>query len=640
MLRAAFRRLLKRTEPTSSHGHKRHVPVRPRFRPCIEYLEDRTLLSNYVPLGGLGFDSDTALVVSGTKYAFTGSDIQLGYAASTPSTFLPVYTVNGDVSFDTSNATQFTFDGSISTAALAGGQPVAVTPSQPSTTLQVSDLLGTGANLTGADSVKVAGVPLQIASIGLAQVSSAPVAALRGQLQLDLDGTTLTVGVNQTNYVYVANNSVQMTGAAVSVTTSFEVAGVQIDVDPSNPVSLVYNGQLGEFQMYGSVTCSVNDSVSGDETLTATMGSAASPGLIVDTTGALEQLNFTISADFTIAGLEFTADDVGMNYTAATNNYAFFGSVTVSLSEVITASASLGTESAPGITIDNGTFDLNSFQLSVNATPIGGFALNGTITYQNANLIGTGWLQFPGAWSVAGEMGFVQKPGTTTFVLNSIGANFSLGNVEIPIGPTGLFLTDMGAAVGNLAQPSSLYVSGTIGMDFGGQISVDFGGKTRTVFILKFTGGFFCDAEQLTLLGNVYVGGYQNGNSLDDVSAVFGTGTAKMVLDWGDGKYSLDMQAKLLDDTFSFQDSFSFSSSGAIFIQGSANMNVPASVPAIGGTPLIGGDFLLNYNPVGGPAGTPEGVVAGWTTILGQDIGFAYDLVNDPSGNFQLIGNQ
>src|SRR5262245_5060552 len=127
MLRAVLRHLLKRTEPTSSRGHNRHLPVRPRFRPLFEPLEDRTLLSsNYLQLGplanGPGFASDTAPLVSGTKYSFIGSTIQFGYAASDPTTFVPVYAVKGDVRFDTSDATQFTFDGSISTAADTGGQ--------------------------------------------------------------------------------------------------------------------------------------------------------------------------------------------------------------------------------------------------------------------------------------------------------------------------------------------------------------------------------------------------------------------------------------------------------------------------------------------------------------------------------------
>jgi hypothetical protein len=224
--------------------------------------------------------------------------------------------------------------------------------SSTATALNVSDMLNQGAALSGADSVSVSDVSCEIQSVGMAMVNEGGNSVPAGRLAR---GTAIRPrwygtgrGCRSGQFRLRHHQRRADDRAAVSVTTDFEVAGVEIDVDAHNPVSLVYDGAEDEFEMYGSVTVSV-ENPDGDDpsTLTATMGDANDPGLIVSN-GMLEQLDFTISADFEIADLDFSADDVGMNYTAGTDNYAFFGSATVSLTDLITASANLGRSRCPG----------------------------------------------------------------------------------------------------------------------------------------------------------------------------------------------------------------------------------------------------------------------------------------------------
>src|SRR5262249_6449251 len=160
-------------------------------------------------------------------YTFKGTEVQIGYAsAHGAADFVPVYDVaGGSVSWARAGASSFTIAGTLETHATTGGRPVPVWSSSTPNALAVTDVLGNGAALTRADTVKVAGVPFKVQSVGLAHGTTAGLAALRGQLQFDLGRTTLTVGVNGANYVYVDNSGIQMTGAGISVSKTFTVAG-------------------------------------------------------------------------------------------------------------------------------------------------------------------------------------------------------------------------------------------------------------------------------------------------------------------------------------------------------------------------------------------------------------------------------
>src|SRR5262249_13175206 len=150
---------------------------------------------------------------------------------------------------------------------------------------------------------------------------------------------------------------------------------------------------------------------------------------------------------------------------------------------------------------------------------------------------GSGSLVFPGGWGVGGALEFAQDA-HGNLELDDIALALQLGDAEIPIGPTGLFLASMDAGIDNLDNVSQLTVAGSLTLDFGGQISVSIGGETRDVTILRGTGSFVCDAEHLTLSAGVYVGAYTQGAM---TTGLIGQGTGKLDLDWATGVYSLDL---------------------------------------------------------------------------------------------------
>lgn len=584
-----------------------------------------------------------------TGYTFTGDDIQIGYAVSTPATFVPVYVVNGVVSWDDASATAFDLSGSLATFATANNAPVPVWSSPTAVSLAVANVLGNGASLTGAGTVAVTGVPLQIESFGLGQVSDTTgnltdVAALRGDLNFDfnVDGhVDLTVAVGGANFVYVADNQVEMTGADVAVSSNFDIFGLELTIPSSDPLTLVYDGAQNEFEMSGEVTFSVLNPDNSSSFLTAEMESqSGGPGLIIQD-GTVEQLDFDINGGFSIFYLKFEAEDVGLDYNNDGNYFALFGTATVQLTKGISGSASLGTESSPGLTVTDGQWDMVSFTASIETIPLGAFSLDDlSINFMQQSdgsyrYGGQGVVLLPGSVGLGGEMEF------TAGELTNFAVTIQLGEASIPLGPSGLFLTGIGGGLGNLDDPANLIFAGRIGVSYGPQFDLTIQGDTQKVSIAQAVGTFWWDSQQLVLDAKVYLGSYSVGN---DYFGLVGQGDGNIDLDWGAGKYTADVSVELLNNTFTIDAAFALNTNGSVFIGGQAEMNVPSKVPFIGGDNLFGASFEMNWQSTGGANNGPQGVVAGWTELFGNDIGIAYNLMSFMSDqdvdSWELIGNQ
>ena len=209
----------------------------------------------------------------------------------------------------------------------------------------------------------------------------------------------------------------------------------------------------------------------------------------------------------------------------------------------------------------------------------------------------------------------------------------------IPVADTGLFLIEMSASVDNLLEPANLIVSGSLGFDYGGQVTLG----SRTVSILRASGSFLCDANELQLDAGVSLGAYtvtDPNTNQPTTKADLGSGTGSLDLNWGDGVYSGQAALAFLDNTITMQADFQINVGNTILMYADASLNIPTAVPVIGGDSLLSGTAVFEYFPNGDDAG---GFLAAWTDILGQDMGFEYDLgdfnTGDPDQNLSFIGN-
>ena len=99
-------------------------------------------------------------------------------------------------------------------------------------------------------------------------------------------------------------------------------------------------------------------------------------------------------------------------------------------------------------------------------------------------------------------------------------------------------------------------------------------------------------------------------------TALLGSGTATMVLDWDDDDYSLEASASLLDGTFTYDATFQFDDGNNILLSATANVNVPARHPADRRPATWAArrscSSIEQPSTSGGQA---EGFIAAWTSI-------------------------
>ena len=430
-----------------------------------------------------------------------------------------------------------------------------------------------------------------------------------------LGGTTVAAGIVQ----------------AINLGPSGSFLLFDLTVDPQD-LKFKYTSSTQQFEMYGAVTVTV----SGVDSITATMGSASDPGLVVDPlTGDVTAVNMAISGTFSVFGLGITSpstNPAALVYRAATDEYEISGSVSVP--NLFDATVTLGTSSQPGLTIIDGNWSLNDLSISLSDVPLGAFEIQQfVVTYTQtssteANVAVTLALVFPEDWTVTGSIQLVINESTGYFDIQNITVSYQAPDTEsaIPIGDTGMFLTEMSATVQNFNQPSNLIVSGTMEAVFGESVTIF--GETASFF--QVDGSFSVDKDALTLSAKVLFGAVTSGNS---TTALLGSGTATMDLDWDDDDYSLDASASLLDGTFTYDSTFQFDDGGNILLSATANVNVPDGIPLIGGQKLGSVSFLFEYEKPSTEGGQADGFVAAWTSIdllvTNVEIGIEYNYVKD-----------
>jgi fibronectin-binding autotransporter adhesin len=340
--------------------------------------------------------------------------------------------------------------------------------------------------------------------------------------------------------------------------------------------------------------------------LSATFGDIASGGPnhgIVIENGELQSLYIVANGGFTY-GLSLQATGVTIVY--ANNELELSGGVSVALSSKFAFAASIASSTPLQIDTQTGAFSIPHGLDISGSLKIGTFlAAAVTVDYTSESTFSvTGQVTVANQFTVNGAFTIFQGK------LKSIALSYS-NNTGIPIGQTGLYLTEFGAEVDNITDPPNIQVSGSIAI-------TGMGGKQIAGHsFITASGTFFVDRDELKITGNVSL-----------VGGLLGQGSAALDINWTSGVYSLSAQLSLFDGIVSFNGLLYFDSTGKVTISASADIKVPDGVPLIGGDTIVSMNFYLQIRP---DLPKSKSFVAAWTTFLGQGVGFEYNFDDDLS---------
>lgn len=428
----------------------------------------------------------------------------------------------------------------------------------------------------------------------------------------------------------VQNGTLQQFNATVNGNLS--IAGASLTTN-NNSLTFSYVAASDQFELYGgSINAALTLNLANDRSISVLLGDSSNPGLLVKD-GAIQSVNLGVSGQFNLAGMAVRAQDANLRFmkdSGGHDEYMLSGSLSVT--GIFDASLSLGTQTQPGIVIQDHDFQLDDVSIGLGRADLGAFTIKGLeVAYARTNndytVSGQATLVFPAGWSVGGS--FKVSNGK----IDDLGLSYAANGIEggIPIGPTGLNLVSMSGTVSNLDNPANLVVTASVGVVYGEEITIL--GKSAAIFAA--TGAVVVDKDEFKLTADAYFGAY---GTAANFQSILGQGSATIDLDWGTRNYSAALDVSLFDGTFQVDASFQMDTTSNIEVSAKAMVAMPKAVPFVGGKTLGSLDFLLEYRAHGAPDGGPEGFAAGWAevNVFGEhDFGVKYDMI---SKDLSVIG--
>jgi uncharacterized repeat protein (TIGR01451 family) len=178
------------------------------------------------------------------------------------------------------------------------------------------------------------------------------------------------------------------------------------------------------------------------------------------------------------------------------------------------------------------------------------------------------------------------------FQLNGVSASVALPSPGVPIGTTGIFLTDVGGSVKNLARSQSDPI------EFGGNIGLSGGPKILGVSLLEASLNVKITPNNLTGTGKVTL-----------INDAIANATQTTTLDWNKGFLTSSGGYSILDGAITTNTKFKVNSGFNLNFSNSASLNVPKSIPVIGGKSLASGNFAFDFSNNGNFG---DDFAAGW----------------------------
>ncbi|MCR9295532.1 MAG: FG-GAP-like repeat-containing protein [bacterium] len=395
------------------------------------------------------------------------------------------------------------------------------------------------------------------------------------------------------------------------------------------PENLTFDLDLEEgfFKMWGKLSVAVKEDGESRESIVADLGTEEEPGLVTDFSGHVTEVNMCLSGSFALFGLKMEipgTNPVTLKYRAGDEGKEQGGdepvdtgstyeiSGTLKVPALFKATVSFGTESQPGLIIHDGAWAVDGVSFAVSDVPLGGFKLRQLfVSYakgpdpNNPEVTQTTFkarvaVEFPSRWEVLGQIIFVDGE------IHEIEVQYEAlsESTRIPVGDTGLFVTEIDVTLQNLDNPQSIIATGHFEAEYGESVTI-FGEKST---ILRVEGEVVIDADHLLLDASVWVGAQVKDGK---TTSILGSGHGELFLDWHNQDYSLDVSGSMLDGVFTFDVGFKLNSSHQLWVAADASVNVPHGVPLIGGQHIGSMDFRLAHDP----SDSSKSYVLAWITL-------------------------
>lgn len=508
-----------------------------------------------------------------------------------------------------------------------------------------------------------------------------------GTLKLNSDSITLNMGTAAAPGLVIDSGQVEQIN--LGVTANFKIGGFEM-----KPVGLTfdYNRGQDQWEMYGDLTF-----VLSKDTITALMGNAAAPGMVVQN-GTLQQLNIAVNSDIKLGNLSVKTDSLGVKYMrntlpsgAVTQTYYLHGGV--SFSELWNASAVLSTPQNPyglEISIDslgNKEVEVDGLVVELDQAQIGGITIKQLIASINKvapgdyDIDASCTVVFPAGFQVSGELAFEDNNGT--FELDYISVDYqALGdNQGIELGG-GVAITELGGSlaynrvtppcttsyvtydsaffVNNIRfvtvvnkpvttcppEQDNFVVTAKVALDVGGQLNL----LGTEVQMVRSVGNVTITNNYLDINDTVVMGAYNPGNGWRGLVTA---GFADVNINWSTGVYSVNgnLNYPPAVPLVNINAGMLYKSTGLIDAELQLGLILPPWVPIIGGDQYASVNGLMRYakyDPYNSYAGGwvtyphPSVCWADWwphppyPCFYTAEAGAAY---NFGSGNVNLLGS-
>ena len=442
--------------------------------------------------------------------------------------------------------------------------------------------------------------------------------AVTGGATFAVAGSTISVsfGGGDTDGLVLVNGQLQ--SLTMSVTADIDLKGLNFG---TRNLTIGYDRVAGRFAMHGDIFLSTGGASPTLNGLTATLGNAASPGLVI-VNGELESMNIAVSGSFNLFGVTLTAESLSVQYSRSTGIVQLQGGVAVQLSNIIRGSVSLPNG---GIVINTqtGQVEVHGLRLEFDVR-LGAFRIDDLFVEYTRSAAGQisiaagGVVTLPGGMAIGGQFSIVN--GRFSSVALSYDAGSSLG---IALGNSGLYLTKLGGSLQNLDNLSQLTVTASAEVTFAK--TINFLGQTGKLFVA--TGTLTVSPQQLSIRGDIALIALKGQNDTS-YRGLLGEGSVELSLDWTRGIYRASVTNIPVWGIFSLSGSFTFTNSGDVTIRGTVAVVVPSVIPVIGGMTLGGAGFYFQVRP--DTSTRTDDYAAAWVDLgfLGQ-YGFKVDFNGD-----------
>lgn len=152
---------------------------------------------------------------------------------------------------------------------------------------------------------------------------------------------SVSIGNSETPGITINNGLVE--NFSMSITGMFKVKSITI-----TPIDLTFKYSVlnDQFEMFGDAIIALEE-----DDVTIKMGDTNNPGIIYEDS-KISYLNYGITADFSVKGLNVSPKELTFEYNSAANRYEMYGDIDFKIDDD-TIDAILGTNEKPGLIFEN-----------------------------------------------------------------------------------------------------------------------------------------------------------------------------------------------------------------------------------------------------------------------------------------------